>query len=85
MAATIEASGAARGEKAIDRRETNHPLLAYAMVATLLAAGLATALAGPTVGGLVATAMIPVLVLVVFIDPGGNSPSTLAERVHYAG
>lgn len=85
MEAIYDVHKGRHGDSNTGRGATKRPLLAYSLVATLVAALIGTVVAGPEAGGLVAIVMIPVLLFVVIIDPGGPSPFALTERAHHSG
>lgn len=61
------------------------PVSTYARWLTLLVAVVTAAVFGVPAAGMVATALIPVLVLVALLDSSEGSPYSVIERVHYGG
>lgn len=63
----------------------DRPLSTYAQLLMLPIVGATVAIAGAPAAGIVATALIPVLVFVALIDGSEGSPYSIIERIHYGG
>lgn len=63
-----------------EANQSTQPYFGFALFLSALVGGLGTLAFSPLIGGLVVTAMIPVLLIANLLDPLPESPYTLLEQ-----